>query len=750
MKKRMFVCFFVFMACLFYLSMSNFVFGQEQKSPAQQVFDNYKNLLQREDIQRLFPGFLRIFKRSDIQSALDPTIIEVILNNPLSYQELDPKIDNQFLLLLSTDDELRKLFREPQFYTVFDDPQKIEEFARLIETERPRRPTKLTVVSGDLQEGVPQATLGDPLMVLVQDQYGDALPGIDVTFRVTKGGRLSQTTDQTKGDGRAQTTFTLGSEPRIYQVEASVADYPSLTQTFTAAAIGVYEKPPPRPTALNKLSEDDQSGEVDKPLAQPFVVVVKDRDENPLSGVDVTFMVTAGGGNLWGKARQTISTNEEGKAGITLTLGPEKGINRVTAVVGTTLTETFIAAATTARPTTSLPVVYWIENGEIFQFGGETPETVIKNSSDWPEDWTATSLAVDTARNKLYWTAKRKTGKMKGSIWEVPLNGRNPKMLKQIQAAPRGIVVDAENGKLYWTTDNERIHRFNINDKNFNAQFIKKLGSPHHIALDLKAKTAHGDIYWTVDNGDESWSIWRTSLDGTIITKEIVPGLKELGGIAVDRDKLYWTEKIGDNHGKISCASKNGAGIRKLVPIEEDREDLFSLPGSVPLGLAVDEVGRRLYWTDNGGNIRSLNLDEPIKIVVRSQSNNSRSNNPTGAIALGRSSVPASPTAPSTIVEHSVESTLLANYPNPFNPETWIPYQLSAAADVSVSIYSVNGHLVRRLDLGHQVAGVYRNRSRAAYWDGRNAFGERVASGLYFYTLTAGDFTATRKMLIRK
>ena len=97
-----------------------------------------------------------------------------------------------------------------------------------------------------------------------------------------------------------------------------------------------------------------------------------------------------------------------------------------------------------------------------------------------------------------------------------------------------------------------------------------------------------------------------------------------------------------------------------------------------------------------------------------------------------------------------MENTLLANYPNPFNPETWIPYQLSASADVSVLIYAVDGRLVRRLDLGHQVAGVYRSRSRAAYWDGRNAFGERVASGLYFYTLTAGDFTATRKMLIRK
>ena len=96
------------------------------------------------------------------------------------------------------------------------------------------------------------------------------------------------------------------------------------------------------------------------------------------------------------------------------------------------------------------------------------------------------------------------------------------------------------------------------------------------------------------------------------------------------------------------------------------------------------------------------------------------------------------------------KTTLLANYPNPFNPETWIPYQLAEPTDATLRIYAVNGQMVRTLALGHQAAGIYQSRSRAAYWDGRNAFGEPVASGVYFYTLTAGDFTATRKMLIRK
>ena len=96
------------------------------------------------------------------------------------------------------------------------------------------------------------------------------------------------------------------------------------------------------------------------------------------------------------------------------------------------------------------------------------------------------------------------------------------------------------------------------------------------------------------------------------------------------------------------------------------------------------------------------------------------------------------------------ETALLPNYPNPFNPETWIPYQLSEPAEVTLRIYAVNGELVRTLDLGHTPAGNYQNRSRAAHWDGKNEMGEAVASGVYFYTLTAGDFTATRKMLIRK
>jgi len=109
---------------------------------------------------------------------------------------------------------------------------------------------------------------------------------------------------------------------------------------------------------------------------------------------------------------------------------------------------------------------------------------------------------------------------------------------------------------------------------------------------------------------------------------------------------------------------------------------------------------------------------------------------------------PASPMWKTDVIPEV--TALLANYPNPFNPETYIPYQLSETAAVILKIYTADGRFIRKLDLGVQAPGIYTNRSRAAYWDGKNAVGESVASGVYFYTFTAGDFTATRKMLIRK
>ena len=103
-----------------------------------------------------------------------------------------------------------------------------------------------------------------------------------------------------------------------------------------------------------------------------------------------------------------------------------------------------------------------------------------------------------------------------------------------------------------------------------------------------------------------------------------------------------------------------------------------------------------------------------------------------------------------TVLAQPEQTRLLANYPNPFNPETWMPYQLAIGSNVEITIYDVKGIVVRHLALGHQSAGHYIEKNRAAYWNGRNAVGERVASGIYFYQLRADNVSLLRKMVILK
>lgn len=95
-------------------------------------------------------------------------------------------------------------------------------------------------------------------------------------------------------------------------------------------------------------------------------------------------------------------------------------------------------------------------------------------------------------------------------------------------------------------------------------------------------------------------------------------------------------------------------------------------------------------------------------------------------------------------------TSLFQNYPNPFNPDTWIPYQLSEAVDVNIRIYDASSRLIRDLDLGHKPVGFYIDKSDAAYWDGRNEASEKVSSGIYFYTILAGEFVATKKMIVAR
>ena len=403
---------------------------------------------------------------------------------------------------------------------------------------------------------------------------------------------------------------------------------------------------------------------------------------------------------------------------------------------GITQTQTFTAIATappepepepvvSLPPSTSepsLPPMYWIESNTIYYRPTDGAKTIF-----WePVGSTLTGgLAVDTVGRKVYWTEK--TSHNGGRVRSANLDGSTVQTVKEINAVPLDIAVgtDRINKRwVYWTTSNKKIQRINVDGSGFQGDFMLFPSAPtppNHIAFDQ----TEFRLYWT-----EMGRIRGVTANGTGNRETIVEGLGELGGIAVANGTVYWTEQTNGS-GSIRSVNRNGSDSKSLLATTE----------SIPGGIAVDAVGGKLYWTTSHG-IQSVPLTGEPVVIGEAE--------PAGIALGGTSGVQAAPSAPSLSSGGSVENTLLANYPNPSNPETWIPYQLSAAADVSVSIYSVNGHLVRRLDLGHQSAGVYRSRSRAAYWDGRNAFGERVASGLYFYTFTAADFTATRKMLIRK
>ena len=493
---------------------------------------------------------------------------------------------------------------------------------------------------------------------------------------------------------------------------------------------------PPRPTTLNIVLGAGQSDEVGKPL-EPFVVGVLDQAGKPLQGTAVTFAVTAGNGRL---SKTMDTTNEYGQARTILTLGSRAEDHSVVArAAGIAQPQTFTATAIPSEDDeedSEEPPMYWIAGNTIYHRstgGGNEPFHAPQSGT-----FLTGGLAVDMGGRKVYWTER--TIDNMGRIQSADLDdSTNVKTVNETIAVPFDIAFDATERSLYWTNSFGKIQSINVDRKDFRGDFITPekfptMKEPMHIAFDMTTRRLH----WTEMDADGIWSIYSTFVDhvdqGTAgrirLDKE---DLGQVKGIAVAGDVVYWTEQTSSG-GTVRFVNRTGLGDKKLLGVLEE---------SIPEGIAVDPVGGKVYWTTSRGEIQSVPL--AIETVVMGGAEGA-----TGIALGGTARGSVSPGAPSLSSVGSVENTLLANYPNPFNPETWIPYQLSASADVSVSIYAVDGRLVRRLDLGHQVAGVYRSRSRAAYWDGRNEFGERVASGLYFYTLTAGDFTATRKMLIRK
>ncbi len=206
------------------------------------------------------------------------------------------------------------------------------------------------------------------------------------------------------------------------------------------------------------------------------------------------------------------------------------------------------------------------------------------------------------------------------------------------------------------------------------------------------------------------------------IEERLTPGDVNRDGVVSILDLILVAQQLGNRVPPDSPVDVNGDGVVNIFDIVPIAQEIASA-SAAPIGVESVDAAMIEAW------IAQARLEDDGSLAFKQGIENLQK--------LLASLIPE-------------ETALLANYPNPFNPETWIPYQLAESGEVTLKIYDINGKMVRRLEVGYKAAGMYKSRSRAAYWDGRNGLGESLASGVYFYTLTAGEFTATRRMLILK
>ncbi|MXV74351.1 DUF5050 domain-containing protein [Candidatus Poribacteria bacterium] len=389
-------------------------------------------------------------------------------------------------------------------------------------------------------------------------------------------------------------------------------------------------------------------------------------------------------------------------------------------------------------------------------------------------------IALDVAGGKMYWS-----NGITNSIFRANFDGTNAEeVLKLLVGTPLDIALDIAGGKIYWTQwqGNASISRANLDGTN--VELLINPGDRRGIDLDV----ASGKMYWT-DGFD---GIGMANLDGSNITNFDTPDFT-MGDVILDlhNGRMYWVDGEGfelrrgnlDGSQQQTILKSRISDIALYTPpvvseppaktypawdVNEDgKTDITDLVlVATALGTSSPENPRADVNGDGTVNIRDLilvatHLGEvadpaaPVRIVLPERLMPETLQQVLDLLQMQNDG--------SLVYERAIANVerllaslmpkvtaLLANYPNPFNPETWIPYQLANPADVTLRIHAIDGSLVRTLSLGHKAIGTYQSRNRAAYWDGKNEFGEPVASGVYFYTLTAGEFTATRKMLIRK
>ena len=666
---------------------------------------------------------------------------------------------------------------------------------------------ELDVYDGNQQVGSLNSRLAEPLVVEVLDANDNPVEDARVRFRTTIGsGRFSPRTPRTDEDGFAETTFTPTSTGRIRMVA-------------TVAGVDAQRRSPFRAESQQmrwkKSQATTRAGPQATHLRTPFVVEVQDEDGEPLTGHSVTFSVTAGGGSL---SATSATTNANGRAQTTLTLGSAPGVNSVQASVSGVDSVTFSTSidAKILVAAANRPVMYWIAGGGLYSLSGAKEAKIAESAN-----------GVAVGGGKIYWTSQ--VNASSGAINSANLDGTGATTLTSILAVPMGIAVDTAGSKLYWTNSRGRIQSANLNGSSI-KNVLQNLSDPTDIVV------SNGFIYWT-EGGN---SVRRVNMSGQKIAIDVAVNLDSVGGLAVGGGKVYWTEMTSASAGTVNGANLNGTNFAALATLL-----------SAPMGISVDTAGSKLYWTNARGRVQSANLDgsgiknvveglispsklaiggantetTTVKAATPAKKDNAKydvngdgtvDNTDASLVSAGfdtgnakydvngdgkvsfldlllvfdnrdddAAAAPAivgmklnavqidrieeqidlliatndrSPAAMRTLVymqqllvtARPEKTQLFANYPNPFNPETWLPYELATDTHVKITIYNTQGVVIRTLQFGHQSAGYYTERDRAAYWDGRNALGEQVASGLYFYQLETDEMSSMRKMVILK
>ena len=576
-------------------------------------------------------------------------------------------------------------------------------------------PASLTLVSGDNQPGNPGSRLANALVVEVRDEDGDPIEGIRVTFAVTAGGgRLSETSVVTNAQGRAQTSLTLGSERAVNSVQASVADLDPVTfNTSIDPVIRVAAANRPVMYWIDGGALYRLAGAKAEQIAPSANDVAVDAAGGKVYYIEGTSATTGRvhSVNLDGTGATVVKEltsvpmglahdSTSGKLYLTNSWGKIQRMN----VDGTAFETNFIVGLTALRHiAVGGGKVYWTDGAGNVRYanvaGDKSPHNIATGSGALG--------GIAASGNTVYWTEQ--TSSTTGRIRSANFNGAPAVAadLFTLTAVPAGIAVDGNT--LYWANGWGKVQRRNIDRSKF-QDVVTGLMAPGAVAVG-GVNVATPQQQPTPQQPTTVKSKYDVNNDGTVDTTDV--------GIVVA------AVLSGSNQASLDVNGDGKVDLTDVVAVSQnvDNSGAAGAPAALRTRLSAVQVDRIQEQIDL---LLGMNDRSPGALYTLAYLQN--------LLAMARPE----------------KTQLLANYPNPFNPETWIPYELATDTNVKLTIYNAQGVVVRTLELGHQTAGYYTGRDRAAYWDGRNSFGELVASGLYFYQLETDKTSSMRKMVILK